>query len=120
MKHILSLAICLLVAGSVSAQNYYGPRRVHRRQPAKRQVDDFYRARVGIAAGLSVANTVDSYDGYYSTDNILAFNAGITATIPIVYPLSFQPEVLFSQKGFKAYTDDGSFTQRNNYIDIPL
>jgi len=34
--------------------------------------------------------------------------------------LSFQPEVLFSQKGYKGYTEDGTFTQRNNYIDVPL
>jgi len=42
--------------------------------------------------------------------------------VPIIYPLSFQPEVLFSQKGYKAYFSDGSgtFTQRNNYIDVPL
>ncbi len=122
MKHILILAICLLVAGSVSAQTYYyGPRRVVHRRPAQRQqTDDFYRPRVGIEAGLSIANTVDSYDANYSTDGILGFNAGLTATVPIVYPFSFQPEVLFSQKGYKAYTTDGTFTQRNNYIDIPL
>jgi hypothetical protein len=122
MKHILILAICLLVAGSVSAQTYYyGPRRVVHRRPAQRQqTDDFYRPRVGIEAGLSIANTVDSYDANYSTDNILGLNAGLTATIPVVYPFSFQPEILFSQKGYKAYTTDGTFTQRNNYIDIPL
>lgn len=122
MKHIFILAICLLIAGSLSAQTYYhGPRRVVHRRPAQRQqTDDFYRPRVGIEAGLSIANTVDSYDASYSTDNILGFNAGLTATVPIVYPFSFQPEVLFSQKGYKAYTSDGTFTQRNNYIDIPL
>ena len=121
MKHIFILTICLLVAGSVSAQTYYyGPRRVHRRPVQREQKDDFYRPRVGIEAGLSIANTVDSYDAGYSTDNILGFNAGLTATIPLVYPLSFQPEVLFSQKGYKAYTNDGTFIQRNNYVDIPL
>src|SRR5437588_1848965 len=114
MKHIFILAICLLVAGSVCAQDYYyPPRRVHRRPAVERrpvqhrQIDDFYRPRVGVEAGLSIANTVDSYDAGYSTDNILGFHAGITATIPIAYPLSFQPEVLFSQKGYKAYTADG-------------
>ncbi|MDB5137533.1 MAG: PorT family protein [Mucilaginibacter sp.] len=120
MKQILFLAICLLVAGSVSAQTYYyGPRRVHRR-PAQRQTDDFYRPRVGIEGGLSIANTVSSFNENYSTNSILGFNAGITAEIPLMYPLSFEPEVLFSQKGYKGYTTDGTFTQRNNYIDIPL
>ncbi|MGZ3751746.1 MAG: porin family protein [Mucilaginibacter sp.] len=117
MKRILFLAICLLVAGSVSAQTYY--RRVHRR-PVQRQTDDFYRPRVGIEGGLSIANTVSSYDQNYSTSSILGFNAGITAEIPIVYPLSFEPEVLFSQKGYQANTTDGTLTQRNNYIDVPL
>ena len=129
-KLIFSLAICLLVAGSVSAQGYYyGPRRVHRRavqqQPHRQYTDDFYRPKVGVEASLGIANTVDSYNDHYSTASILGFNAGITATIPLIYPLSFQPEVLFSQRGYKAYIDDGTvnsgnFTQRNNYIDIPL
>ena len=51
---------------------------------------------------------------------ILGFNAGLTADIPLIYPFSFEPEVFFSQKGYKAYTTDGTFNQRNNYIDIPL
>ena len=71
MKHILILAICLLAAGSVSAQTYYyGPRHV-RRGPAQRQMDDFYRPRFGIEGSLSVANTISSYNGYYGTSRIL-------------------------------------------------
>jgi hypothetical protein len=122
MKHILILAICLLVAGSVSAQTYYyGPRRVVHRRPAQRQqTDDFYTPRIGVEAGLSIANTVSSYNSNYGTSSILGFNAGLTAEIPLIYPLSFQPEVLFSQKGYQANTTDGTLTQRNNYIDIPL
>ena len=121
MKHIFILAICLLVAGSVSAQTYYyGPRRVVRHRPVQRQQDDFNRPSVGIEGGVSLANTVSSYNTGYSTNGIVGFNAGLVANIPLVYPLSFQPEVLFSQKGYQAYTTDGTLTQRNNYIDIPL
>ncbi|HEY4196110.1 MAG TPA: porin family protein [Mucilaginibacter sp.] len=122
MKHILIVAIFLLVAGSVSAQTYYyGPRRVVRRRPVQReQTDDFYKPRVGLEAGLSIANTVSSYNSNYGTSGILGFNAGLTAEIPLIYPLSFEPEVLFSQKGYQANTTDGTLTQRNNYIDIPL
>ncbi|MBS1525052.1 MAG: PorT family protein [Bacteroidetes bacterium] len=119
MKKIFFLATCLVImGGSAFAQTYYYPRRVHR--PVHRRDDDFYRPRVGIEGGLSVANTVDSYDNSYSTATILGFNAGITADIPLAYPLSFEPEVLFSQKGYQASTTDGTFTQRNDYIDIPL
>ena len=121
MKKILFLAICLLVAGSVSAQNYYyGPRRVVRRPPPRRQGDDFYRVKVGIAGGLNLANTIDAYNSNFSTGTIAAFHAGLTLDIPIVYPLSFAPEVLYSQKGYSAQTSDGNFTQRSNFIDVPL
>jgi len=126
MKKILFLfAICLLVAGSVSAQGYYyGPRRVVRRPPPRNQ-DDFYRVRFGIAGGLNVANTVSAYNSNYSTGTIAGFNVGLTMDIPIVYPLSFAPEVLYSQKGFTAQATDNAgntvnYTQRNNYIDVPL
>jgi outer membrane protein with beta-barrel domain len=119
MKKILSLAICLFIAGTVCAQTYYyAPRRVHR--SVVRRNDDFYRSRVGIEGGLNIANTVSSYNSNYGTNNILGFNAGITADIPLIYPLSFAPEVLFSQQGYQATTTDGTLTQRNNYIDVPL
>jgi len=121
MKKILFLAICgLLFAGSVSAQGYYyGPRRV-RRPPARSEYDDFYKVRVGVTGGLNIANTVSAYNTNFSTAAITGFNAGLTLDIPLIYPLSFAPEVLYSQKGYAAVTTDGNFTQHSNYIDIPL
>ena len=121
MKHILFLAICLLVAGSVTAQTYYyGPHPHHVKRPAQRH-DDYFRPRFGITGGLSIANTISSYNVYYSTATILGANAGVTAEFPIAYGFSFEPEVLFSQKGYQAITTDGiPITQRNDYIDIPL
>lgn len=118
MKKFLFLAICLFTAGSVCAQTYYyGPRRVHRhRQPQ----DDFYRPSLGIEGGVNIANTVSSYNTDYSTSSIVGFHAGITANIPVAYPFSFDPEVLFTQQGYQATTTDGTLTQRNNYIAIPL
>ena len=124
MKKILFLAICLLVAGSISsvkAQGYYnGPRRVVRRPPPRRQADDFYRVRVGVAGGLTLADAVDAYNQSYSTGTIAAFHVGLTLDIPLAYPLSFAPEVLYSQRGYAAQTSDGNFTQRSNFIDVPL
>jgi len=120
MKKTLFFAICLLVAGSVCAQGYYyGPRRV-RRPPPRSQYDDFYKPRIGITGGLDIANTVSAYNPNFSTGAITGFNAGLTFDLPIIYPLSFTPEVLYSQKGFAAVTSDGNFTQRSDYIDIPL
>src|SRR6202012_5609109 len=102
MKKVLFLlTLGLLVAGSVSAQTYYyGPRRVHRRPPPQqqRQDNDFYKVKVGLTGGLNLANTVDANNTYRSTGTIAAWNAGIFFDVPVAYPLSFEPEVLFSQK----------------------
>jgi hypothetical protein len=115
------LAICLLVAGSVSAQGYYyGPRRVVRRPPPRSHTDEFYRIRFGLTGGVNIANTINAYNSNYTTAAIAGFNAGLTMEIPLIYPLSFAPEALYSQKGFAAVTADGNYTQRTNYVDIPL
>jgi hypothetical protein len=120
MKKTLFFAICLLMAGSVCAQGYYyGPRRV-RRPPPRSHYDDFYRARVGITGGLNIANTVSAYNANYSTGAITGFNAGLTFDLPIISPLFFPPEVSDSKKGDAAVTTDGNFTQRSDYIDVPL
>lgn len=121
MNKTLFFSICLLfAAGSVSAQgHYWGHRRV-RRPPPRSQFDDFYKPRVGITGGLNIANTINAYDSGYSTGAIAGFNAGLFLDLPLIYPLSFEPEVLYSQKGFTAVTTDGNFTQRSNYIDVPL
>lgn len=122
-KYFLLLAIGLMFAGSVSAQQYYyGPRRVqprHHRYERDRH-DDFNRVRVGVAGGLNLANTVTGYDNGVSTGTIAGFNAGLFLDVPLIYPLSFEPEVLYSQKGYSASTPDGHFTSRENFIDVPL
>jgi len=121
MKKIIFFAICLLVAGSVSAQGYYyGHRRPVRRSAPRNQSNDFYRVRVGVAGGFNFADAVDSYNSNYSTGSITAFHVGLTLDVPIAYPLSFAPEVLYSQKGYSAQTSDGNLTQRSNFIDVPL
>jgi hypothetical protein len=121
-KILLLLAMGLLFAGSVSAQQYYyGPRRVHRRHaPERRNDDDFYRVKVGITGGLNIANTVSSDYSNYSTGTIAGFNAGLYLDVPLIYPLSFEPEVLYSQKGYSANDPDGHYTSRQNFIDVPL
>lgn len=120
MKKLLFLAVCLcIMAGTASAQYYYGPRPV-RRPPPRSEYDDFYKVRVGLTGGVNISNTINAYNSNYSTAAIAGFNAGLFIDLPLVYPLSFQPEILYSQKGYAASTPDGNFTQRANYIDVPL
>src|ERR1700744_57281 len=109
MKKILFLAICLLtIAGTGSAQNYYGPRRV-RRPPPRSEYDDFYKVRVGLTGGLNVSNTINAYNSNYPPAAVAGFNGGLFFDLPIVYPLTVQPEILYSQKGYAESTPDGNF-----------
>jgi hypothetical protein len=118
MKKTLFFAICLLIAGTVSAQRryYHSPRGGGYRNDA----NDFYTPKVGLEIGANVSNQISSDYNNYSTGSIVGLNAGLTFDLPIVYPLSFAPEVLYSQKGYEATTVDGIFTQRTHFIDIPL
>ncbi|MDN5285068.1 MAG: outer membrane protein beta-barrel protein [Mucilaginibacter sp.] len=124
MKKFIFLAICLFTAGMASAQNYYDgrrpPRRYVRHERPRRQYDDFNQIKIGFTAGLNVANSIDAYDSRFSSSSIAGFNAGLTFDIPVAYPFSFAPEILFSQKGFSSDLADAHFTERTNYIDIPL
>jgi len=122
MKKILFMAICLFAAGSVSAQQYYyGPRHQHQRHQQQRSNDDFSKVKIGLTGGLNIANTVDAYNSYYTTGTIAGFNAGIYFDVPVAFPVSFAPEVLFSQKGFEGQLNSGgNFTSRSNFIDVPL
>ncbi|HEY4325646.1 MAG TPA: porin family protein [Mucilaginibacter sp.] len=122
MKKFIFLAIYLLAAGAVSAQGYeFGSRGgVTRRTAPAEIMDDYYRVRIGFIGGVSMSNTMNSYSPGYSSGAIIGFNAGLMLELPIIYPLSFAPEALYSEKGYAAVTHDGNFTQHANFIDVPL
>jgi hypothetical protein len=124
MKKILFLAIALVAAGSVSAQRYHprrAPRRVVRQAPPQRRPVVYdNQVKIGIAGGVNFSNTVDAYNPNFSTSTIAGLHLGLTFDIPLAYPVSFAPEILYSQKGYQALTTYGNFKQRTNYIDIPL
>jgi len=112
MRKLLFIALALITATSVDAQ-----RRHYRQQ---RSSDNFNNIRFGVTAGANFANTVSSRNSDFSTQTKTGVNAGLFLEIPIIYPFSFVPEVLYSQKGYRAQTVVGNFTQRANFIDVPL
>jgi len=122
MKKLLFLAITLFIAGSVSAQ-YYHPRPrwapVHRHQQQKTYNNNF-RPTFTLIGGMNIANTVNAYNENYQTDTKIGWHAGIGLDLPITFPLSLSPEILYSQKGYTAATPYGEFKQTTNYIDVPL
>lgn len=114
MKKILFLVIGLLTAGSVSAQKYFNS--------APGNYDDFYQPKIGFEAGVNISNIVSNKASNFSTGTLTGFNAGITFELPLAAAvrLSLAPEVLYSQKGYTAVTVNGNFTQRTQFVDVPL
>ncbi len=110
-KIIFAVTAVLFMAGSLSAQNYDND-------------DTRDRFHVGVKAGANYSNMYDSENKDYRADGKLGFVGGVFVSVPIGKFLGVQPEVLFSQKGFKASGNvlgsDVNFTRTTNYIDVPI
>ncbi len=116
-KTFFTMAMVLLVAGTVCAQYYTPPpRHIDTRYTG----DDFYKPQLGLDIGANIANTVNAYNANYSTNTLTGFHAGLTLSIPLIYPLSIDAEAVYSQKGYTATTTSGNFTDREQFIDVPL
>lgn len=105
MKKLFIVAFALLVAGKVSAQESKGP-------------------SFGIKGGVNFSNIIKTDDSNFKTDYNTGYNAGLFVNIPIVDRFSFQPELMFSQKGYKSertgLLGDGTLTQTTNWIEVPI
>jgi opacity protein-like surface antigen len=110
MKKLFIVAFALLVAGKVSAQE---------------STKGSNGPSFGIKGGVSFSNIIKTDDSDFKTDYNTGFNAGIFINIPIVDRLSFQPELMFSQKGYKSdrsglLLGNGTLTQTTNWIEVPI
>jgi hypothetical protein len=80
--------------------------------------------QLGIKAGFNYSNVYDVKAEQFNADPKFGFVAGGFLSIPIGRYLGFQPEILFSQKGFKAtgsvLDSDYEYTRTTNYLDVPL
>ena len=82
------------------------------------------KLQFGLKAGANFSNVYDSKDQEFNADFKVGFAAGAFLAIPIGKYMGFQPEILFSQKGYKSsgtfLTIPYEFTHTTNYIDVPL
>lgn len=97
-KVILSLGLLAGMAGVANAQE----------------------ARFGIKAGVGLATVTG--DGVSGTNkkNLVGAQAGIMADISFSDLISFHPELLYSQKGFRYESGSNYIQSRLSYIDLPL
>ncbi len=82
------------------------------------------RLMFGLKGGANYSNVYDEQGEAFRADPKVGAAVGAFASIPLGKFFGIQPEVLFSQKGFKAtgviLGSTYKFTRTTNYIDVPL
>lgn len=78
----------------------------------------------GIKAGVNYANIYDNNTDEFNANQRFGFVGGVFARIPFGLYFGFQPELLYSQKGFDAsgtmFGGEYEFKRTSSYLDIPL
>lgn len=105
MKRLFIMAISLLVAGVANAQNS--------------------GVRFGAKAGANFSNIIKTGDDDFETEYKTGLHAGLFLEIPVIDRLSFAPELMYSQKGYKNTSDNILFGQTEysvttNFIEVPI
>ncbi|KJD32581.1 hypothetical protein PK35_10285 [Tamlana nanhaiensis] len=80
--------------------------------------NDNLKSGIGIKGGYNLAAV--SFDGDSETGQRHGFHAGIYAESYIAEVASVQIEALYSQQGFEIKDDSGTFTQKLDYINLPI
>jgi hypothetical protein len=82
------------------------------------------KLQFGLKAGANFSNVYDSKDQELNADFKVGFAAGAFLSIPIGKNIGVQPEILFSQKGYRAsgtvLTIPYEFTHTATYVDLPI
>lgn len=80
--------------------------------------------RFGLKAGVNYSNVYDEEGDDFVADGKAGFVAGAFLSVPLGTYIGFQPEVLYSQKGFQAKGSvlgfDYDYKRTSTYLDIPL
>ena len=86
--------------------------------------DSRQEPRIGFKGGLSIATMVKTDDKSFSSTPLYGFNGGGVLQLPLGKVIAIQPEVLFSQKGYRAagtgLAGDYDYRRVANCLDIPL
>lgn len=88
------------------------------------QSDASNRVSLGLKFGANLSSVYDTQGEEFEADAKLGMATGLFITLPITHFLGVQPEILFSQKGYRGsgsvLGSDYSFKRTTNYIDVPL
>lgn len=76
------------------------------------------KATAGIKGGYNVSSV--SFDGTSETARLHGFHIGVYGESYLGKYFSIQPEILYSKQGYKIIEDSGTYTQKLDYINVPL
>ena len=82
------------------------------------QEDSKKESNAGIKGGYNLAAV--TFDGDDETGQRHSFHIGIYGESFISNDFSIQPELLYSQQGYEIRNSSGTFTQKLNYINLPI
>ena len=86
--------------------------------------DDRDQLKFGIKAGVNFSNVYDEEGDDFVADGKTGLAAGAFVSIPLGKFFGIQPEVMYSQKGFKSSGDvlgiDYDYKVTSSYLDIPV
>jgi hypothetical protein len=76
----------------------------------------------GIKGGVNLSNVYDSKQENFDTNAKFGLAAGVFLGLPLSTYVGLQPELLYSQRGYKETGSlfDSEFTRTTNYLDVPL
>ncbi|CAM3089649.1 porin family protein [Flavobacterium frigoris] len=77
-----------------------------------------HQSNAGIKGGYNLAAV--SFDGDGETGQRQGFHIGVYGESFISESFSIQPELMYSQQGYEIKDANGTFTQKLNYINLPL
>ncbi|SHG83855.1 Outer membrane protein beta-barrel domain-containing protein [Flavobacterium fluvii] len=84
----------------------------------KAQENTIHKSNAGIKGGYNLAAV--SFDGDGETEQRHSFHVGVYGESFISESFSIQPELMYSQQGYVITDSNGTFTQKLNYINLPL
>lgn len=86
--------------------------------------DYLHQIDLGLKIGANYSDVYDTEGNEFNPQGKMGFAAGFFANIPITEYVGIQPELLYSEKGFKA-TGNGlgntyEFSRTSSYLDFPV
>src|SRR5258708_7979547 len=112
LRHIFPTLLVLCLSNSVFSQ-----------ENAEKNNDDL-ATRIGLKGGLSIATLIKTNDNNFSSTPLYGFNGGGVLQLPLGKIISLQPEVLFSQKGYRptgtGLPGDSNYRRYLTFLTFPL